>query len=249
MPAKSLEAASIWKTLSKINVNEFTEEKGGLTYLSWSHAYRIMMENYPELTIKWHGTTDEKGVTRDATYYEGGTASVSCSVTIGDVVREMWLPVMDYRMKSIAHPSSRDISDAKMRCLTKCFSLHGLANYIYSGDGLPAEETTASVAEVAPPKAKAKAKAKPKSAKKVEVTTSNGTVSDDDMAMALKEVCNEAAKGGWLPDSNTQGEIRTALKTNNVKAMAKLVNTVNELSKAALILHDEREEQGELING
>jgi hypothetical protein len=69
------------------------------------------------------------------------------------------------------------------------------------------------------------------------------------MAMALKEVCNEAAKGGWLPDSNTQDEIKAALKSKNVKAMAKLVNTVSELSKAALILHDETEEQGELING
>ena len=253
MVAKSLGAASIWKTLSKINVNEFTEEKGGLTYLSWRHAYRIMMENYPELTIKWHGTTDEKGVTRDVTYYEGGTASVSCSVTIGDVVREMWLPVMDYRMKSIAHPSSRDISDAKMRCLTKCFSLHGLANYIYSGDGLPTEELTAPVAEVAPPKAKAKAKpkakAKAKKAEKVEVPTSNGAASGDEMAMALKEACNEAAQAGWLPDSKTQGEIKAALKSKDTKAIAKLVQSVNELSKAALKLNDNRDEQGELLNG
>jgi hypothetical protein len=111
MPSKSLTAGSIWKTLAKINVNEFTEEKVGLTYLSWSHAYRIMMENYPEMQIKWNGTTDESGVIRDVTYYEGGTAMVSCTVTIGDVVKEMWLPVMDYRMKSIAHPASRDISD------------------------------------------------------------------------------------------------------------------------------------------
>tara|TARA_R110002153_G_scaffold50522_5_gene142171 strand:- start:3321 stop:4061 length:741 start_codon:yes stop_codon:yes gene_type:complete len=245
MVAKSLGAASIWKTLSKINVNEFTEEKGGLTYLSWSHAYRIMMENYPELTIKWHGTTDEKGVTRDATYYEGGTASVSCSVTIGDVVREMWLPVMDYRMKSIAHPSSRDISDAKMRCLTKCFSLHGLANYIYSGDGLPTEEVTA----VTPPKQKAKAKAKPKpKAKEVEVPTGAATFDDDEMAMALKEACNRAVEGGWIPDPSLQVDIKAALKSNNVKAMAKLANAVNELSKAALQIHNEKEEQGELIN-
>ena len=246
MPAKSLNAALIWKTLSKINVNEFTEEKGGLTYLSWSHAYRIMMENYPEMTIKWHGTTDEHSVTRDVTYYEGGTAMVSCSVAIGDVVREMWLPVMDYRMKSIAHPSSRDISDAKMRCLTKCFSLHGLANYIYSGDGLPTEEATAPVAEVAPPKVKAK---RAKRAKKAEVPTSNGAISDDDMAIALREACNEAAKGGWIPDADTQGEIKTALKSKNVKAMAKLTQSVNKLSEAALQLHDEREEQGELIDG
>ena len=150
MPTKALTAGSIWQTLSKINVNEFTESKGGLTYLSWSHAFRLMMENYPELTIKWMGTTDSSGVTRDVTYYEGGTATVSCSVTVGDVTREMWLPVMDFRMKSIPHPSSRDISDAKMRCMVKAFALLGLGSYIYSGDGLPYEDVPA-------PKAKAKA--------------------------------------------------------------------------------------------
>ena len=204
------------------------------------------MVNYPELTIKWHGTTDEQGVTRDVTYYEGGTASVSCSVTIGDVVREMWLPVMDYRMKSIAHPSSRDISDAKMRCLTKCFSLHGLANYIYSGDGLPTEEVAAvtAVTAVTPPKQKAKAKPKAK-AKEAEVPTSNGAAPDDEMAMALKEACNRAVEGGWIPDPSLQVDIKAALKSNNVKAMAKLANTVNELSKAALQIHDE---QGDLID-
>ena len=247
MAAKSLNAALIWKTLSKINVNEFTEEKGGLTYLSWSHAYRIMMENYPEMQIKWNGTTDEQGVIRDVTYYEGGTAMVSCTVTIGDVVREMWLPVMDYRMKSIAHPASRDISDAKMRCLTKCFSLFGLFNYGYSGDGLPLEEASAKVAP-------AKPKAKPKKAKKVPAPEVNGaTITPSgpvaDPAGALTAACNEAAKAGWLPDTKLQGEIKRAVKSNNPKTIVKLIATVNELSKAAFQIHDEREEQGELIDG
>ena len=246
MPAKSLTAGSIWKTLAKINVNEFTEEKVGLTYLSWSHAYRIMMENYPEMQIKWNGTTDENGVIRDVTYYEGGTAMVSCTVTIGDVVREMWLPVMDYRMKSIAHPASRDISDAKMRCLTKCFSLFGLFNYGYSGDGLPREEAGA---EVVKPKAKPKRK-RAKKAKEPEVNgatiTTSGSV--DSPADALKLACNEASKAGWLPDTKLQGEIKRALKSNNPKTIVKLLTTVNELSNAATKLHDEREEQGELID-
>jgi len=131
-----------------------------------------------------------------------------------------------------------------MRCLTKCFSLHGLANYIYSGDGLPTEDVTAVTPPEqkvkAKPKAKAKAKAKKADDEKV---GANGAVSEDEMALALKEACNKAAKGGWLPDSKTQGEIKAALKSNDVKAIAKLVNMVNELSKAALQIHDE---QGDL---
>ena len=238
MPAKSLGAASIWKTLSKINVNEFTEEKGGLTYLSWSHAYRIMMENYPEMTIKWHGTTDEHGVTRDATYYEGGTTMVSCSVTIGDVVREMWLPVMDYRMKSIAHPSSRDISDAKMRCLTKCFSLHGLANYIYSGDGLPTEEATASVAEVAPPKVKAKRAKRTKKAKKPVVESPDAGALKNEL-IALTHRLND---GGWTPDDATKAQIKAAVTNLDAEALTSLVKALQEVEQPLLLLNDNPEE-------
>ena len=38
----------IWETLSKVNVNEQTEEKGGLTYLSWAWAWDTLMKHYPE---------------------------------------------------------------------------------------------------------------------------------------------------------------------------------------------------------
>ena len=141
MPAKNLGAASIWKTLSKIDCSSKTMDKGGLTYLPWNQAVTYMMDHYPEYTVKWHGTTDENNVTRDVTYYEGGTAMVNCSVTIGEVQRECWLPVMDYKNKAIAHPSSRDISDSKQRCLVKCFALFGLGIYIYRGDAVPEEAT------------------------------------------------------------------------------------------------------------
>ena len=135
--AKNPTAKEIWDTLSRINVNEHTEEKGGLTYLSWAWAWTMMMDHYPDLVVKWHGMTDENGVTRDTTTYPGGTASVSCNITIGDVRRDMWLPVMDYKNKAIVDPDSRAISDAKQRCLTKCFGIFGLGCYLYTGSDLP----------------------------------------------------------------------------------------------------------------
>ena len=66
--------------------------------------------------------------------------------------------------------------------------------------------------------------------------------------MALTVACNEAAKAGWLPDTKLQGEIKRAVKSNNPKTIVKLLTTVNELSNVATKLHDEREEQGELID-
>jgi len=258
MPAKSLTSALIWKALSNINVNEFTEEKGGLTYLSWSHAWRIMMENYPELQVKWNGTTDEKGVIRDITYYEGGTAMVGCKVVIGEVSREMWLPVMDYRNKSIAHPSSRDISDAKQRCLVKCFSLFGLANYIYSGDSLPEDVT--DVTPVTPPKKKAKkAKKAKEDSHEVLPTSENGAIpsltgtivstTQADVCETLKARCRELYNSGWVPKPNLQEEIKTAVSNLDEPKMLSLLELLEVGGDIAKKLNDDNEQKEESSDG
>ena len=129
-------AGEIWKTLSAIDVSKHTEKrKQGsieLSYLSWANAWAYAMAHYPELTVKWHGMIDRHNVKRDVTTYEDGSCSVGCSITVGDVTREMWLPVMDYRNNAITGspgpdgrpmgPDARAISDAKQRCLVKCLA-------------------------------------------------------------------------------------------------------------------------------
>ena len=44
---------SVWKTLSAINVNDNTEQKGEYTYLSWTWAWATLMEHYPESTYEF----------------------------------------------------------------------------------------------------------------------------------------------------------------------------------------------------
>ena len=78
--AKNPTAKEIWNTLSQINVNKHTEEKGGLTYLSWAWAWTMMMDHYPNLTVTWHGMKDENGVMRDITTYQ------ACHVTLLSVI-------------------------------------------------------------------------------------------------------------------------------------------------------------------
>lgn len=134
------EAKTIWQTLSKLNVNDHTEKKANLTYLSWSWAYQTMMDHFPEMVINWHTFVDTDGQLRDVLYYPDRTASVMCTVSIGDVHRQMWLPVMDNRNNAIQNPNSRDISDTKMRCLVKCFAMFGLGMYIFAGEDLPPED-------------------------------------------------------------------------------------------------------------
>jgi len=137
--------AEIWKTLSAIDVSEYIQQKGGLSYLSWAWAWGVMMEHYPDMEITWfgqRGQVDSEGKIyrhemSDVAYYDGGSAMVGCRVVIGNVWREMWLPVMDYRNNAIAKPDARAISDNKMRCLVKCFAVLGLGHYIYAGEDIP----------------------------------------------------------------------------------------------------------------
>jgi len=151
--AKSPTAKQIWDTLSKVDVSAHTEDRGGLTYLSWAWAWGVMMEHYPDLDVKWHGQRDDAGIMHDIQVYPGGSSMVNCSVTIGEVTRDMWLPVMDYRHKAIANADSRSISDARMRCLTKCFALFGLGHYIYAGEDTPkASDNGVSPVSPEPPK-------------------------------------------------------------------------------------------------
>ena len=238
MPAKSLGAASIWKTLSKIDCSSKTMDKGGLTYLPWNQAVTYMMKHYPEYTVKWQGTTDENNVTRDVTYYEGGTAMVNCSVTIGEVKRECWLPVMDYRNKAIAHPSSRDISDAKQRCLVKCFALFGLGIYIYRGDAVPdVEDSEEESAAAVPPKTKAKPR-KPRKVKEPVVESPDVGALKNEL-IALTHRLND---GGWTPDDATKAQIKAAVTDLDEEALTSLVEALQKVKQPFLVSNDNPEE-------
>lgn len=125
----------IWERLSKIDVSQYVEKKNGRNYVSWSNAWKLIMDNYPETTFKFG----------DLVTFLDGTAEVNCTVQIGAFTRSVWLPVMrGYSGRAVENPNARDISDAKMRCLVKCLALFGLAMYVYQGEDLPEEETTVS---------------------------------------------------------------------------------------------------------
>ena len=121
---------SVWKTLSAIDVNQHTEKKGNLTYLSWAWAWAVTKQHYPEATYAF----------LDNEIHADETMTVHCVVSIENINHEMWLPVMDHRNKAVSNPNAFQINTAKMRCLTKGLSMHGLGSYIYAGEDLPAPE-------------------------------------------------------------------------------------------------------------
>lgn len=123
--------------LLKINVNDHTEKKGGLTYLSWAWAWAEVLKIDPAATWVVHQYGPQGS--EQPCMWIGDTAMVHTSVTINSVRRECLLPVMDNRNNAVKSPDARKISDAIMRCMTKAIAMHGLGLYIYAGEDLPQE--------------------------------------------------------------------------------------------------------------
>jgi len=83
--------------LLDMNVNDLTEKKNKLTYLSWAKAWRIILEEYPDATYtikKNPEGTPEFGNSKFG-------YMVYTDVTIEGITREMWLFVMDGANKSL----------------------------------------------------------------------------------------------------------------------------------------------------
>jgi len=121
--------------LLKTNVNEHTEKKNGLTYLSWAWAWAeaLKADSSAWYKIEMFG---------DKCFMDiNGTAMVFVTVTMYGKPMTCQLPVMDYRNKAIPNPDAFAVNTAIMRCMTKALALHGLGLYIYSGDDLPLGES------------------------------------------------------------------------------------------------------------
>ena len=121
------------KDLLKLNVNEHTEKKGNLTYLSWAWAWDLALKADDQATYKVE-------MFGDKCYMDiNGTCMVFVTVTLFGKPMTCQLPVMDYKNKAIPKPDAFAVNTAIMRCMTKALSLHGLGLYIYSGEDLPEE--------------------------------------------------------------------------------------------------------------
>lgn len=123
-----------FERLNAIDVNEHTEKKNGLTYLSWAWAWAEVKKAYPESTYTVY--ENEAGWIY---HTDGKTAWVKTGVTIEGIEHIEYLPVMDYRNKSIPvnNITSFDVNKAIQRSLTKACARHGLGLYIYAGEDLP----------------------------------------------------------------------------------------------------------------
>jgi len=122
------------KELLATNVNNHTEKKNNLTYLSWAWAWAEALKADANATYKVEMFGDKCFMDIN------GTAMVFVTVTMFAKPMTCQLPVMDYRNKAIPTPDAFAINTAIMRCMTKALSLHGLGLYIYAGEDIPEGE-------------------------------------------------------------------------------------------------------------
>jgi len=141
-----------FEVMNKINVNEHAEKKNNLTYLSWAWAWTEFLKVFPDATYEI--LKDEQGLP-----YFGNDAMgymVYTTVTVGNLTREMWLPVMDgankamkfmpyeystrFGKKTCEAADMFDVNKTIMRCLTKNLAMFGLGLYIYAGEDLPEDD-------------------------------------------------------------------------------------------------------------
>lgn len=150
---------SVFDNLNSINVNDHTEKKNNLTYLSWVWAWAEVKKQYPDATYDIWRDQEGKPYIKDADL----GYMVSTKITIEGLTHEMWLPVMDYnnnamkgekyklnkghRSYDVEPATMFDVNTAIMRCLVKNLAMFGLGLYIYAGEDLPEDERAASMAD------------------------------------------------------------------------------------------------------
>ena len=130
--------------LNNINVSDKIEKKNDLSYLSWAWAWGELKKLHPTATYTIYENAD-------GLFYhtDGKTAWVKTGVTVEGIEHIEYLPVMDFRNRSISveNITSTDVNKAIQRSLTKAVARHGLGLYIYAGEDLPEEQKEAKAKE------------------------------------------------------------------------------------------------------
>jgi len=131
----------VWKRLSRIDVGDHIQtadiKKDGRTvftyqYLGWSWAWAQLMSIYPESELE---------ILPEDTL-PNGTVMVQIQITVREgenaLPRRMWLPVMNQSNNSIENPTTRQISDSRMRCIVKGLAMgFGMGLDLWTGSDMP----------------------------------------------------------------------------------------------------------------
>ena len=216
-----------------VNVNDKTEKKGHLTYLSWAFAWAEFKKLYPDATYKVNPF--------DGTFCSGNEKMgymVQTQVTAGEQTYEMWLPVMDMRNNTVLQPKMTEINKTIMRCLTKNLAMFGLGLYIYAGEDLPEEGEDGDVPIVEKEKTRSSAKNGAKSSvqvktferlTKAEIVEKWGVNNVEETVLWFEKKLNKGMKD-WNEDETES--VRAVLEQRKRKRESERVRVSEGLKRA-----------------
>jgi len=125
---------STFKKLSDIDIKGKVEKKGSQSYLSWAVAWGLAKAEYPTL----QRIVYEDTLTGLNYFNDGKTAYVKVGVVVEGLEHVDYLPVMDFRNKSISIDAvtSMDVNKTIQRSTVKALAFHGLGLQMWSGEDL-----------------------------------------------------------------------------------------------------------------
>ena len=202
--------------LLKINVNDHTEKKNGLTYLSWAWAWAEVLkaDSKANFKVEMFDGTPLMPV--------GGSFMVWVTVTIFDKPITCMLPVLDFRNKPIATPNAFEVNTSIMRCLVKAIAMQGLGLYIYAGEDTPETVEEKKVIEVETPTATAE----------VEIDPANMKLFADSM-IEYVSICDteEALKSYWKANHTQLDVLKAFDKELYTSVLARFTEAKANLKK------------------
>ena len=157
--------------LYEMNLGDKVEKKDGLSYLTWSEAWKAFKEIYPSATFRVVPNPDTK-----LPYFVDPQIGIMVftEVTADDMTQQCFLPVLNSSMKPMRleaynytvydkqnrrqiektceAASMFDINKTIMRCLVKNLALYGVGLKLYQGEDIPCENSDDAAANAAEPK-------------------------------------------------------------------------------------------------
>jgi hypothetical protein len=146
--------------LYEMSLGDKVEKKDGLSYLTWSEAWKAFKEIYPSATFRVVPNPDTK-----LPYFVDSQIGIMVftEVTADDMTQQCFLPVLNSSMKPMRleaynytvydkqnkrqiektceAASMFDINKTIMRCLVKNLALYGLGLKLYQGEDIPSESS------------------------------------------------------------------------------------------------------------
>ena len=135
-----------YKSLSELPIKRLVEKKGGLDYLSWSNAWDMLKKEYPTAQRIVY-ESQQNGLNY---FTDGKSAYVKVGIIVKDIEHIDYLPVMDFRNKSISLDkiTSMDVNKAIQRATAKAIAMHGLGLSLWTGEAIPSEPKPTKELEV-----------------------------------------------------------------------------------------------------